>query len=258
MDEANKGKIISINPCTDAILLELADPNQIGAISHYSHDPNASSIDIKHAQKFTAVGQSAEEIIALEPSLVLAGGHVSASTLEALRTLDIKVLQNPVANSIAESQEQISNIAEAIGKQERGKALNSEIDIVLKNAEPSSDASENQMIKTIVWQGGGLVPGKGTLIDELLAHTGFTNIAHHYNLSQWDIIGLERLSAAPPDIILRGGNGSDRILQHPILDNIDSKIISFPQSMIWCAGPTIAKAADRLSEVRKSYKKTIP
>lgn len=249
VDDQNSGKIVSINPCTDAILIELADPQQIGAISHYSHNPKSSSVNVKYTKQFAAVGQSAEEIIALKPSLVLAGAHVSASTLEALRALDIKILQSPVANTVADSHAQISAIANAIGQDERGNALIRDIDTALLNSAPAGD----KVVDAIVWQGGGLVPGKGTLIDELLKGSGFNNVANRYNLSQWDIIGLERLSASPPAIILRGGNGADRILQHPILDSIDSQVADFPQSMIWCAGPTIAKAAQRLADIREHH-----
>lgn len=246
-DQTNNGKIISINPCTDAILLALADPDQIGAISHYSHDQKSSSSDISLARKFPAIGQSAEEIIALKPALVLAGGHISASTLEALKQMDIKVLQSPVANSVAQSHEQIISIAKAIGQQERGAALVADINAILDAAKPPN----GDRITAIVWQGGGLVPGHDTLIDEIMMRTGYDNVAQNFGLSQWDVIGLERLSATPPSIILRGGD--DRLLGHPILDKIDSKIVNFPQSMIWCAGPTIAKAADRLAQIRHDY-----
>lgn len=252
IDDDAQGKIVSINPCTDAILLELADPEQIGAISHYSHDKNASSADINLAKKFPSIGQSAEEIIALKPSLVLAGGHLSPSTLQALQNLDIKVLQSPVANSIEQSHDQIRDIANAIDQKERGDALINKINISLDTAKSNNDA-----IPAIIWQGGGLVPGKDTLVDELLSRTGFQNIAHHYGLSQWDIIGLERLSANPPAIILRGGNRSERLLNHPILDDIETEIADFPQSLIWCAGPTIAKAANKLSAIRQDYQNGI-
>lgn len=231
--------------------MELADPNQIGAISHYSHDVNSSSTDIATAHKFPAIGQSAEEIIALKPKLVLAGGHVSASTLQALAQMDITVLQSPVANSIQQSHDQIMSIAKAIGQEERGAALIADIEAAMRAAKPHDD----NLIPAIVWQGGGLVPGDDTLIDEILSRTGYQNIAQNYGLSQWDVIGLERISAAPPAIILRGGSGggSDRLLDHPILDKIDSKVTHFPQSMIWCAGPTIAKAATRLANIRNDY-----
>lgn len=248
IDKDDTGKIVSINPCTDAILLELASPEQIGAISQYSHDPTSSSVELEIAKKFTAIGQSAEEIIALKPSLVLAGGHLSPSTLRALHSLDIRVMQSPVANSIDQSHDQIRDIATAIDQEERGEALIKQIEMALGKASTDTPA-----IPALIWQGGGLVPGKDTLIDELLAHTGFENTATQYGLSQWDIIGLERLSANPPAVILRGGNSSDRILYHPIMDDIDTEITDFPQSLIWCAGPTIIKAANKLHAIRKQH-----
>ncbi len=247
IDDDAQGKIVSINPCTDAILLELADAEQIGAISHYSHDKNASSADLEIARKFPSIGQSAEEIIAIKPSLVLAGGHLGPSTLQALQSLDITVLQSPVANSIAQSHDQIRAIAEAIGQKARGDALIQRID------ERLDAAHSEAAIPAIIWQGGGLVPGKDTLVDELLMRTGFQNNAGDYGLSQWDVIGLERLSAHPPSIILRGGNETERLLNHPILEDIETKVADFPQSLIWCAGPTIAKAADRLSAIRQEF-----
>ncbi len=256
VDDDAKGKIISINPCSDAILLELADHQQIGAISHYSHDENASSADLNMARKFPSIGQSAEEIIALKPSLVLAGGHLSPSTLQALQNLDITVLQSPVANSIEQSHNQIRDIAEAIGQKERGDALIDKINKALDAAQSNdTELGNNAAIPAIIWQDGGLVPGKDTLVDALLSRAGFENIAHHYGLSQWDIIGLERLSANPPKLILRGGNGNERLLNHPILRDIESEIADFPQSLIWCAGPTIAKAAERLSAIRQEYER---
>lgn len=254
------GKIISVNPCTDAILLELADPDQIGAISHYSHDPRSSSTNVAQARTYRAIGQSAEEIIAQKPALVLAGGHISASTLDALKRMDIEVLQSPVANSVAQSYEQITTIAAAIGQEKRGEALIAKIETALNNAAPqvkqrnAEQKADEQKIAALVWQGGGLVAGKNTLIDEIMTRSGYENMAAQYGLAQWDIIGLERLSANPPAIILRGGD--DMMLHHPILEEINAKTPYFPPSMIWCAGPTIAKAAAHLAKIRNDYWRT--
>ena len=46
---AGARRIVSTNPCVDAILMQVADPADIVAISHYSHDPRASSIAIAQA-----------------------------------------------------------------------------------------------------------------------------------------------------------------------------------------------------------------
>ena len=36
-------RVVSLNPCLDALLLAVADPSQVAALSHYSHDPDATT-----------------------------------------------------------------------------------------------------------------------------------------------------------------------------------------------------------------------
>ena len=63
-------RIVSINPCVDAILMHVADAGQIAAISHYSKDPRATSIPMAQAARFAATSGTAEEVVALAPDLV--------------------------------------------------------------------------------------------------------------------------------------------------------------------------------------------
>ena len=69
--------IVSLNPCSDAVLAEVADPAQLLAISHYSHDPRASSMDVALARRFAVTGGTAEEVLALDPDAMEA--HLQAS-----------------------------------------------------------------------------------------------------------------------------------------------------------------------------------
>ena len=61
--------IVSLNPCTDAILAEVAAPGQLLAISHYSKDPRASSMEAAVAARFAATGGTVEEVLALDPCI---------------------------------------------------------------------------------------------------------------------------------------------------------------------------------------------
>ena len=75
-------RIVSTNPCLDAILVELAPPEWIAAISHYSQDPRSSSMPVARARRFRATNGTAEEVIALKPGLVLASSsHTYHPTL---------------------------------------------------------------------------------------------------------------------------------------------------------------------------------
>ena len=80
-------RIVSLNPCTDAILAEVADPGQILAISAYSHDPASSSMDVALARRFPAAGDTVEEDAALPPDLVPSGNFIAPATRGALEML---------------------------------------------------------------------------------------------------------------------------------------------------------------------------
>src|SRR4051812_31262069 len=83
-------RIVSLNPCLDAALVALADRDQIAAVSHYARDPYSSSIP-QIAATLPITYETAEEIIALSPDLVLVSGHSAAPTRNALARLGISV-----------------------------------------------------------------------------------------------------------------------------------------------------------------------
>lgn len=63
---------VSLNPCLDDILVNVADPDQILALSHYSRDPSGTSVGVDVARQFGVTGGTAEEVLALDPDIVLA------------------------------------------------------------------------------------------------------------------------------------------------------------------------------------------
>lgn len=248
---ATPRRIVSINPCVDAILMEVADAGQIAGISHYSKNARSASITPAQAARFTATSGTAEEVVALAPDLVIAGAHVDPATIAALKRLGIDLLQLGVADTVAQSQAQIASIAAAVGHPARGTALNARIDSALLAARPVGAA-----VPAIIWQGGGLVPGGGTLADELLRRTGFRNFSRDYGLSQWDVLPLEYLVARPPRLLFTIGDrsGNDRMLGHPVLKPLARTITirPFPEKLLFCAGPTIIAAVNQLAMARHS------
>lgn len=244
-------RIVSINPCVDAVLMHVADRGQIAGISHYSRDPLASSIAPAQAAAFPVTSGTAEEVVALRPDLVIAGGHVAPATIRALERLHVRLLQLPVPDSIAESIAQVRTIADATGHPERGQRLANAIAAAVRRAAPPAGQPP---LPGLIWQGGGLVPGAGTLSDELLRRTGFTNLSAGYGLKQWDILPLEYLVARPPRVLFAvGGGNDDRMLSHPILRRLGdrTRIAAFAPRLMHCAGPTIIPAVARLAAVRR-------
>jgi iron complex transport system substrate-binding protein len=108
-------RIVSINPCVDAVLMQVADPGQIAGISHYSQDARATSIPLAQARRFRATSGTAEEVVALAPDVVITGPHVAPATIAALKRMGITMVQYPVPDSVAESEQQVRDIARVAG-----------------------------------------------------------------------------------------------------------------------------------------------
>ena len=244
---------VSLNPCTDAILAEVADPAQILAISHYSHDPASSSIDLATARRFASTGGTVEEVLALHPDLVVSGNFMSPATVGAMDRLGLRLEQLPIAATVAASEMQVRQLARLAGHPERGEALVQRIEAALATAAPPLGGAP---ISAVVWQSGGMVPGGDTLIADLLRRTGFASLSAARGMKQADILPLEAMLAEPPALILAAGNArtdEDRLLDHPALAALkNTRRERLDPSLLWCGGPTIIRAALRLGAVRRS------
>ncbi|MEO0440932.1 MAG: ABC transporter substrate-binding protein [Pseudomonadota bacterium] len=248
-------RIVSINPCVDALLMKLADSGQITAISHYSHDARATSIPLRQALRFKATSGTAEEILSMRPDLVVGSSIVPLATKQALKRLNIPLVQLSIPQSIAESKAQIAELSAVLGTAKRGEKLNMSIDRALA----SSRAEKGTAIPALIWRSGGLVPGAGTLPDEIMRHTGFQNVSSSYGLNQWDILPLEKLVARPPSVIFSnpgsaGKHRGDRMLSHPVIDRLSRRIaiVDYPSRLLNCAGPSLIEALETMARARET------
>lgn len=245
--------IVSLNPCSDAILAEVADPGQVLALSHYSRDPRSSSMDVALARRFPATRGTVEEVLALHPDLVLGDTFLGPAARAAYDRLGIPVTQLPIAMTVADSRAQVRRIAALAGHPERGERLVARIDAALATAAPPAGTAP---VPTVVWQSGGIVPGEGTLIADLLRHTGFASFSAARGMRQADVLPLERMLADPPRLILIASDAhgdGDRRLHHPVLAALDgTRRETLAPGLLYCGGPTIIRAAARLRQVRAS------
>jgi iron complex transport system substrate-binding protein len=223
--------IVSNNPCIDAILAEVARPGQIAAVSQYSHSPDSGSAPLNWAKAHPALGQSAEEIIAAKPRLVLTGNLASTGTNDALRRAGIHLVTLGVPATIEDNIAQVRTIAKAIDREHAGEALAMRIEVAVAPTDLPREAPT-----AIIWQSGGFVAGKGTIQDAMLSRAGFTNASAAYGLNQWDVLPLETLIRQPPKVIFTAK-------PHPMFALLKgTKVVTFPDKMLFCGGPTLIEA----------------
>lgn len=245
--------IVSLNPCSDAVLAEVADPGQLLAISSWSQDPASSSMDVAAARRFRATGGTVEEVLALHPDVVVAGSFIAPATRAAFARLGVRIETVGIAHSIAESEAQVRDVARIAGHPERGAAMVARIEAALARAAPPPGA---RPVPALMWQGGGMVPGDDTLVADMMRRTGFASVSREMGRHQADKLPLELVLAHPPRVIFAAGDergNEDRMLRHPALAALTGTArAAFAPNLLYCGGPTIARAAARLAQVRRA------
>lgn len=254
--EAEVRRVVSLNPCLDVILVNVADREQIAALSHFSRDKDTSTI-AELATTFPMSRESAEEVISFTPDLVLTSRHSSSATRNALRRVEIKTELFSEPKSVTESIAQIRTISALVNRVERGEELIGRIEAALAAAAPAPDTLR---LSALIFQSNGFSTGGDTLVNEMLGRVGFINVANRYGLTGWGTIPLERVIADPPQVLLAGAlladkpTWADRIVRHPALRDMQGRMkrATFPDRLLFCGGPVLIEAARALAAARNS------
>ena len=107
----------------------------------------------------------------------------------------------------------------------------------------------------LIYQGGGLILGAGTLADDLLTRAGLRNAARAYGTKPWDVQPLERIIMHPPDLILapRDARGEEArglvALRRALKDRV--QVADFDPQLLYCGAGAIVRAEARLREIAK-------
>ncbi len=238
--------VVSLNPCADAILAEVAAPGQLLAVSHYSHDPASASMPAEQARRYASTSGTVEEVLALAPDTVVADIFLAPRNRAAFEREGIAVVTLPIAQDIDQSLAQVRTLAGAVGQPERGEALVGDITVALTSARHTGPE-----IPTLLWQAGGIVPGEETLAMQLFDHAGFPSQSAARGLGQGAYLPLEEVLADPPALIVAAGE--ERMLTHPVLRTLaGTQYRTLDPTLLFCGGPTIPRLLDRLGEIRES------
>jgi iron complex transport system substrate-binding protein len=239
-------RIVSLNLCADQYVLALADRNQIAALTRYARDPRMSAAAGAAAGIRMSSG-SAEEVLALQPDLVIAAPGHKIGALAALEGEHYRRVELTSAESYADIVAQIRKIAVAVGHPDRGEALigamNAALATLPRPAQHGAVAA--------YYQRRGYLTGTGTLVDDLMHRVGLVNLAGKLGKPVLSQVSIEEMVVAHPDYLIvesdaeRVTDQGTELLQHPALGDI--KRLSLPQAWTVCGGPAYVLAARSLA-----------
>jgi iron complex transport system substrate-binding protein len=245
-------RVASINACTDQLLLTLADPDQILALSPYSRDA-ARSFYADRAVAFPQLSGEAEDVLMLKPDVVVTGRFTKRATRELLKQMGLRVVEFDAARTLDEVKAQITQMAALLGHAERAQAANARIDAAVARARKA--ASEKPYL-VLPLARRGWVAGRDSLITSLLTTIGLANAATSLGFELGGFASLEAVVALRPDFLLLSEESDfaedegRAFVLHPALENLypASKRITLPERLTVCGGPMLADALDRLTD----------
>src|SRR6202045_4125575 len=104
-------RIVSMNVCTDQLLIPLADPEQILGLSRFSRDA-WQSFAAQNARHYPILSGGAEDVLVLKPDVVVASLFDKRSTRELLKAQGLHVAEFPVPRNLDEAKAQIRQMGE--------------------------------------------------------------------------------------------------------------------------------------------------
>jgi iron complex transport system substrate-binding protein len=247
---------MSLNLCTDQLLLMLAEPERISSVTWLSLDPSAS-IMVEAARRVRTNHGQAEEVLAQDPDMVLAGQYTAPTTRSMVERLHYRVVVVPEAMDFDQIRAVTRQVGDALGEPARAEQLIAEMDAELAALRRRS---LNWRPRVVAWDGGGVAPGRGTLFDAILNAAGARNLAAEEGLDGFGAFDLEALLRANPDALVEGEPGLEapslraEAARHALLRrHYEGRRIAVPQYLYACGTPRSARAArllrDRIDEL---------
>lgn len=246
-------RIVSINLCADELLLLLADPAQISALTHLSQDQGASYFQTEALAYPTTKGL-AEEVLPFKPDLVIAGEYGGIQTVNLLKKLGLRVETLPLANNMQQVFGNIELIAKLTGHPERGadivKAMQERL-AQLPRVEASAPLAA-------VYDPNGYTVGPESLRGQSMTLAGWRNAGELAGVRDYGSLDLETMVRLQPDVLIDSPytintySRAEALSKHPALRgaHLNPHVISVPSNMTICDGPWIMDTIETLQHER--------
>ena len=252
---ASLPRLVSMNVCTDQLVLTLADPEQILGLSRFSRDGWQSKAG--DLSRYPVLSGGAEDVLLIRPDIVVASAFDKRSTRELLKTKGLRLAELTVPRTLDEARQQIREAGDIVGHPERAAAEIARLDAALARAR---GAVSERHYRVLPLSRRGWVAGSDSFVGSLLGEAGLRSAAGDLGFAFGGFASLEAIVNLRPDFIVvaqagdRARDDGQAFLLHPALERFypPEKRIVIPERMTECGGVLLADALDALTaEVKR-------
>lgn len=242
-------RIVSLTLRSDEILLDLVPPERILALSRLADDEGISNIVDKAKLVSRRATLSAEQIVEMQPDLVLAAQSQPIELIQILRDARIPVYIHKIPRSVTDVQQVIAEMAAVVDEEENGAhvidKMNDVLAAIAKKVEKIPLNERKTVVRFTVMGGGG---GKGSSFDDVCHYAGVRNGAALAGVTANQQLSKEQIIKINPDLFLLPtwdyyGKTDMRqykaeILADPALKNVkaikEQRLIEVPDRYMLC------------------------
>lgn len=257
--------VVSINLCADQLVMLLAEPAQILALSRLSRDEAGSRL---HAQavNYPQVQALAEDIVPLSPDIIVTGPYTSRYTLSLLDELGLSVESLDIAESVEAMLGNMRRVGKVLHREAQAEVLITQLQERLARVDERvallNKSDEEQGIsrpRAAVYDTNGYTVGPQSLRGEAMRRAGWHNVATELDVESYGVLQLEDMIRLAPEALIEspyspGSYSRGQMLaEHPALRKagLDPMIVTVPSNQTICAGPWLVDVIEQLLSARE-------
>jgi iron complex transport system substrate-binding protein len=241
----------SLNMCTDQLLLDLADRSRIVGLSPFARDAVRAWPEMPLGD-IPILSGTAEEVMLLRPSLVLAGRFAKRMTRDFIQARGIPLIELDFVRSLAQVRAQIAQVGALVGGEDKARARIAELDAAIARLRA---AGTRHGLRILPLARRGWASGPDSLVSDILTTAGLGNAAADAGLRAGGFLSLEAVVKLRPDAVLvaraddRAEDQGRAMLLHPAIQSLfpPERRIVLPESLTVCGGPMLIAAMDQLA-----------
>lgn len=231
--------VVSLNLCTDELVLLVVDPRRIQSVSYLSHLREETPL-WRRARAFRANDGTMLAAAAMRPGLVVTMGTGGRDRAQLARAVGARLLELPYPQSIADVARSLREVGRATGGQARAERIAA----LLEDARRTAPARRYDAM----WvDGAGRTLSPGGLGAEWMRLAGLAQRA-----VPGDRITLEAMWTHPPAVLVRSRYRARQMssattwARHPGAARISSRGLATDGRRWTCAGPALLPEILRL------------
>lgn len=234
-------RVMSLNQCTDQLVLALLPPSRIASVTWLSRDPRYSAM-VGAAGAVAINRGTIEEVAATHPDLIVTDTFSNPAGRALIGRLNLPLLALTDAGDVAAIRRNVRRLGAALGEPVRAATLIARMDRQL-----AVQAGPAPAVRVAVWGRDGA--GETSLLAGIVAAAGLHDVTPVAGAD--DVEGLLR---AAPDFLIESGASDggaslgDLRRNHPLVRRRwpPSRVLRVPVADTICGTPAIGDAAAAL------------